>query len=345
MRKNVLTPAALIALGVCLAFPGAAGGDVARQPDAGPPIQGTWNCETTQVAWHAPNNAQSNWTLRETDTIEALGTIWNHGTARPPGAPVPMYVAPSDANQSSTVPFYDYYIGYSKTGQVYIQIGVNPTDSSMTYFVGTSSAPLGQLNGSQWNIVYPVGQDRGYQFSATFTESQGQFTISYPDLTQVCTQKRPILSPAPPAALATESLSTTCRVWKTGATNPTTEDLRITTMAKDRNGRGYWWQGVATEPSPDPTSGQRRVIYEFNIFLSHGERVAVEINDVTGAYIIATTQSQNWNDSVWTVVYPKLENGFTFTHISSDQAFPLGDLSKGFELLFKDGYQICEPAH
>jgi hypothetical protein len=116
-------------------------------------------------------------------------------------------------------------------------------------------------------------------------------------------------------------------------------------MAKYKNGQGYWWQGVATEPNPDPTSGQKKVIYEYNIFLSHGERVAIEVNDITGAYIIATTQSRNWNDSVWTVVYPTLENGFTFTHISQDQEFPQGDLLKGFELLFKDGYQICGPAH
>jgi hypothetical protein len=332
MRKNVLTPAAIIALGVCLAFPGAAGGDASQQPEAGPPIQGTWSCETTQA--NAPSNAQETWTLRETDTIEALSTIWNHGTARPPGAPVPMYVAPSDANQPATAPFYDYYLGYSKNGQVYIQIGVNPTDTSMTYFVGTSSAARGQLNGSQWNIVYPIGEERGYKFSATF-----------PDLTQVCTQKRPTLPPPPPSPSASESFSTTCRVWRTGESDPTTEDLRITTMAKYKNGQGYWWQGVATEPNPDPTSGQKKVIYEYNIFLSHGERVAIEVNDITGAYIIATTQSRNWNDSVWTVVYPTLENGFTFTHISQDQEFPQGDLLKGFELLFKDGYQICGPAH
>lgn len=347
MRKNILTRAAVIALGACVALPGAAGGDAAYEPTAGPPILGTWNCETTQsIASEVPKSAQENWPLRETDTIEALSTIWNHGTARPPGAPVPMYVVPSDANHPTTTPFYDYYLGYVNNEQVYIQVGVNPTDGSMTYFVGTSSAPQGQLNGSQWKIVYPVGEEKGYKFTATFTESQEQFTISYPDLTQVCTQKRatlPPTSPSPPSP--SESLDSTCQVWKTAESDPTTEDLKITTMAKYKNGQSYWWQGVATEPSPDPTTGQKKAIYEYNIFWAREQGTAIEINDLTGAYSIATTHSQSWNDSVWTVVYPKLENGFTLTHISSTQKSPQGDLSKGFEMLFKDGYQICEPAH
>lgn len=348
MRKNVLTPAAMIALGLCMALPGTAVGDAAAAPNAAPPIQGTWNCETTQAnAWE-----QQNWPLHATHTIEALSPIWNHGMARPPGSPVSMYVAPSDPTQSAAVPFYDYYLGYGMNGQVYVQMGINPADSSMTYFVATSSAPSGQLNGSQWNIVYPVGQDKGYKFGATFTTTQGQFTISYPDLTQVCTQN---LSPtnthvigterALPATSASESLNTTCQVYKTGASYPTTENLRVTTMAKYTNGQAYWWQGVGTEPNPDPATSQPKVIYEFNIFWSHEDRVAIELNDVTGALSIATTKSRNWNDSVWTVVYPKLENGFTFTRITSDPAFPLGDLTKGFELLFKDGYQLCGPAH
>jgi len=345
MRKNVLTSAAAIALGVCMALPIASAGDTASAPEPGPPIQGTWNCETTQANALEASSAQEMWPLHETDTIESLSSIWNHGTARPPGTPVPMYVAPSDPSQPTTAPFYDYYLGYSRNGQVYIQIGINPIDSSMTYFVGTSSAPRGQLNGSKWNIVYPVGDERGYTFGATFTATQGQFTISYPDLTEVCTQNRSTSSPVTPVMMGSESLNTTCQVWKTGMGDPTTENLRITTMAKYTNGQGYWWQGVATEPNPDPVTGQKKVIYEYNIFWSHGQRIAIEINDVTGALSIATTQSREWNDSVWTVVYPRLENGFTFTRIASDEAFPLGDLSKGFEIVFKDGYQLCGPAH
>lgn len=346
MRKDILTRAAIIALGVCVAFPGAAGGDAANQPNAGPPILGIWNCETTQsIALEVPKGTQGNWPLRETDFIEALSTIWNHGTARPLGVPMQMYVVPSDASHATATPFYDYYLGYANNQQVYIQVGVNPTDGSMSYFVGTSSAPQGQLNGSQWNIIYPVGEEKGYKFTASLTESQEQFTISYPDLTHVCTQERGTLPPTSPSPSLSESFDSTCRVWKTAESDPTTEDLRITTMAKDKNGRSYWWQGVATEPSPDPATGQKRTIYQYNIFWTREQGVAIAINDLTGAYSIATTNSQSWNDSVWTVVYPKLENGFTLTQISPTQESPQGDLSKGFEMLFKDGYQICEPAH
>jgi hypothetical protein len=344
MSKNILTLAAMIALGVCVAFSGTAAGGAADEPEADHPIQGTWNCDTTQSnAGDAKPNALVNWPLQETDTIEALSPTWNHGMARARVAPVATYVVPSDANQPATTPFYDYYLGYVKTGAIYIQVGVSPTDSSMTYFVGTTPSGKSHLNGSHWNIVYPIGEERGYDFTASFTKLQGRFGISYPNLTQVCTQDYPTPPPTPPAPPPSGSLNTTCHVVKTGDNYSTTEDLRITIMAKDKNDQAYWWQGVATERNPDRTSGPPRVIYEYNIFRSHGERIAIEINDITGSYFIATTKSENWNNSVWTVVYPELKNGFTFTNVSSDSMYPLGDLSKGFDVVFKDGYQRCDP--
>jgi hypothetical protein len=72
MRNNVLTSVAAIVLGVCMALPAASAGDTANAPAAGPPIQGTWNCETTQANALEASNAQESWPLHETDTIESL---------------------------------------------------------------------------------------------------------------------------------------------------------------------------------------------------------------------------------------------------------------------------------
>jgi hypothetical protein len=293
MRKNVITLATIIALGISIASEGTAG--VAAAPAAGAAqLQSTWSCETTQA----------NGTIeRESDTIELIGK-WLHGTAR-------------RADGTRGQPFYDYYLGYVHSQWVYIQI--DPS-SGTPFFVGTSHAGPRALNGSHWSIVYPAGGG-----NYTVTETAQRFTIAYADLTQVCNKTSPAV-PGPPVPTLKCDIRRTGQSPPTGQTAPTEEYLSLSPLEPN------WWQGVAVD---SPSGGH--VIYEYNIFTIHSERISIEINAATGSYTIATSRpARSLNNTTWTVVYPTVENGFTFRDVS-----PEGALPQQFTTVFADGYQTC----
>jgi hypothetical protein len=298
MRKNSMTLAIIIAVGVSVTSAGAARGAAAPGTDPGQ-MQGTWDCETTTTQ----PNATADLHEHERDTIEFIGVapgMWLHGTAR------------SKDNTSDPNPDYDYYLRYDKDSKLWTYIQIDPKNGK--YFVGTSPAGWKALNGSRWTIVYPTGEG-----NYTFTESPLQFSIAYADLTQVCNK----ISSSVPAAPAAPILN--CQTWRTGQSDPTDEYLSISPMAKN------WWQGVAKGPD------HRSVIYEYNIFSTQTQRISIEINATTGSYAIATSRiSPDLNDSIWTVVYPTVESGFTFTDVSPERAVP-----QAFTIVFADGYQTC----
>jgi hypothetical protein len=244
--------------------------------------------------------ANRSW-FSETDTIDSIGR-WLHGTARP-----------IDAQHAK--PFYDYYLAYVRKAHSWIYIQIDPVDG--TYFVGTSpGGPHGSLNNSVWRIVFPAEQN-GY----TFTESAQRFQIAYSDLTQVCT----MVSTATPALPAP---TLRCDTYKADGSSVPVEYLSISEPA----GNVPWWQGIATDAGG-------RVVYEYNIFTIRLQRISVLINGVTGSYAIATSRlAPNLNDTSWTVVYPTVEDGFTFSDVR-----PLNALPQRMTINFKDGYQRCVP--
>ncbi len=221
---------------------------------------------------------------------------WVHGTAR--------------SFDGSARPFYDYYLGYVNSQWTYIQI--DPADGS--YFIGTSAAAPNALDGSHWNIVYPAG---GGQY--TVHSSAQQFSIRYADLTQVCNKTSEEVTPPPAPTMQ-------CKTWRTGQSDPLNSYLSVAALGPN------WWQGVAMD---SPAGGN--VIYEYNIFSVDAQRISIEINAGTGAYAVATSHSLPTLDStVWTVVYPTVENGFTFKDVSPKTGPP-----QSFTVIFADGHQTC----
>lgn len=266
-------------------------------------LVGTWNCTTTQA------NRKY---FDETDTIAPVGSgqYWVHGTARPRSAP--------------GEPFYDYYIGRVNGTWLYIQID----PSHRTYFVGTSR------DGRKWSITFPA--EEGTYTYAPFHGATGRaFKISYPSLTQVCTWQ----SPAPPA-FSVQGLH--CQAHMADGSVAADEDLSLSQIATPAppaappgvvpEPRYPWWQGIATD-------GGGRSIYEYNFFVVHSQRISVLINGMNGAYAIATSRlAPTLNGTSWVVVYPKVEDGFTFTDVE-----PLNDVPRSFTINFKDGYESCAP--
>ncbi|HTU68948.1 MAG TPA: hypothetical protein VMF11_01390 [Candidatus Baltobacteraceae bacterium] len=314
MRKKILTLTALVALGACVTF----GGAVSAGPSAPAPLTpGTWDCETTQPN-PAPNLPRD---LHETDHIEYIGK-WLHGTAR-------------SSTAGSPDPYYDYYLAHLGSRWVYIQVSVDPANPSlMNYFVGTSHDA--QLRSSHWRIVYPA-ETGEYQVAEVLGQSTvRQFSIKYADLTQVCANSGSYLPPAPAATL--KCTTTRLEPGDAGAASFPSY-LSITKMAADITANAkvptYWWQGVATN---SPSGG--RIIYEYNIFSIQGRFYSIEINGDTGSYAIAeSTAAQDLANTSWTVVYPQLENGFTFGSVT----YGADALPQAFDLYFADGYQHCGP--
>ncbi len=260
----------------------------------------------TRASAATPQGAQRTWHCLTTPanggTFEEQDT-WEYSGRWVHGTARPVNGANS--------PNYDYYLGQVGSERIYIEIDPR----SGVFFVGVSHDR--SLNGSHWNIVFPSEQG-----SYTFTLSRNQFRIKYADLTQSCDETTPTVAAPPTPTLR-------CTTYGSdGSPIGADEYLSITRMP------GYWWQGVALD---QPAGG--RVIYEYNIFIIGSERVSVEVNEVTGAYAIATSHSPTLNDSVWTVVYPGVENGFTFKNVSP----ALGVLPQAFTLVFADGYQQCAP--
>jgi hypothetical protein len=210
-------------------------------------------------------------------------------------------------------PLYDYYVGYAHGHWVYIQ--VSPLQG--TFFVGTSAGGLhGSLNGSRWNVVYPQGES-----AYSFSESPTQFTIDFIDLRQVCNKLA--TPPAPPPAPTLQ-----CATRSTGSPASVESYVSIVPLGE------HWWHGIGSD-GPDG----RRVVYAYDIFNAGLRRVAVAINGSTGDYVIATSYlAPTLDNTVWTVVYPTDERGFSFRDVSPNDALP-----QRFTLVFADGYQTCSP--
>lgn len=277
---------------------------------------GTYSCLTTRSILTA--GANHGW-FAEQDTIARIGAgsygWWYHGTARP---------EPGD-----TSPFYDYYLGYVKGRWIYVQI--DPFHGS--YFVATPAGDrtgIGSLIGS-WQIMFPAEQG-----TYVYSQRPNSFTIRYPDLTQVCTK---LSSATPPPPLP----SMHCVVHKTDGSGAPDELLSIATIAPPATPSPAaqapplypWWQGVARYGTdiadPGPT------VYEYNMFVIHSQRIAVIINGSNGSYAIATSRlAFNLDDTSWTVVYPEVRNGFTFTNVAPERGLPTS-----LTINFHDGYQAC----
>lgn len=242
----------------------------------------------------------------EEDRIEQIGDgPWLHGTSRA-------------ADGGSGPPVYDFYVGYEGSHWVYIQI----YPSAQFYFVGVSDGSA--LTTSSWQIVYPVRQG-GYGFKLT-SES---FTIHYPDLTQFCQKEatKPPLTPAVKSVLH-------CSTWYWGHADAlrAPEELTISKPQDDVP----WWQGVAT------VENTNRVVYAYNLFDLSTKRMSILVNPTTGSYAIAvSSRSKDLDDSVWMVVYPQIQPGFTFRNVTYSSEENERDLPTALTLVFKDGYQQC----
>jgi hypothetical protein len=305
MRTNRIAFVTIIAFAVCaVSWSGAQGAPSPKAPPPGPTaMKGPWTCTTTMA------NATP---MYENDYIDFFGTAgdggWLHGTAR------------ATDGDPAHQPYYDYYLAYTKVQSkwewIYIQI-----DPKNGFFVGTSDAGLESLPGSQWKVVYPIAGG-----SYKFAEDLQHFAIERTELTQVCT--RPSQPPTPPPAAFHVSMNCTTTRNEPGS-GVSNERLIITPMAKAAN----WWQGVATDPSGDKT------IYEYNIFTFKQQWISIVLNGTTGSFAIAMSKiSPNLNDTVWDVVYPTVESGFTFRNVTFDQY----KLPSAFTVIFKDGFQRCE---
>lgn len=271
-----------------------------------------WSCETTSEVPLFTTGSAANASpialpnpLPEQDTMERIG-LWLHGTARPSGA--------------NEVPFYDYYLGYDAANKRSVYIEIDPLEGK--YFVGTSATRFdirhfSSLNRSTWTIDYPSSQG-----AYSFDETRTQFTIGFTNLTQVCTREAFVPAAAEPGVSLTCTTQTTGDLPSGGASNTVT----ITRMRSHQP----WWQGVGRDSSGN-------VIYEYNIFTIRGEWIAVAVNATTGAYFIATSyKAPNVGDTTWTVVYPALEDGFSFAHVAFSGSTPTA-----FQLVFADGIQSC----
>ncbi|HEY9086335.1 MAG TPA: hypothetical protein VIN40_10445 [Candidatus Tyrphobacter sp.] len=263
----------------------------------------TWLCTTTSA-----NVAPASATPAPNATPESGGPVGERDTWERIGRWTHGTARP--LNGVPPGPDYDYYLGRVGSEQIYIQI--DPANG--TYFVGSSRDRA--LNGSHWKIVFPYGEGR-----YTFSGSRHGFAIVYADLTQACNEGPTSIVSPPTAELQ-------CDTYSTGDTIPHREYLSIAQLAPN------WWQGVALDR---PMGG--RVVYEYNIFTIGSERVSVEVNALEGTYAIATSHAPALSDSVWTVVYPNVENGFRFTNVVYSTAGTL----QSFTLVFRDGYQNCYP--
>ncbi len=288
----------LSTVALCLSIVAASTGISAAQSRAAQLIS-MWNCETTGV------NGQ---VFGEQDSVEPLGSHWLHGTARPQPGTAPAPGQPAE---------YDYYVGPDETGSGSVYIQVNPLEGKGTFFVGTSPASPNGLSGSQWSVNFPVAGG-AYEFNETAT----QFTITYANLMQVCNKSAARLPSLPQPTLSCDTMRTAD--ISSGSGYPTALSIR-------RLGNN-WWQGVGTNSA-------HQVVYEYNIFTVSGEWVAVAINAFTDSYFIATSYaSPNLGNTTWTVVYPRLEDGFTFANVVFKDALP-----QAFDLIFADGEQRCTP--
>ncbi|MFZ0573554.1 MAG: hypothetical protein WA304_06175 [Candidatus Cybelea sp.] len=281
------------------------------------------SCATTTLAAAAPARPSAidearmlvgSWSCRTTqaggliqpeeDRIERIGNgSWLHGTSRP--------------LEGRSEPVYDFYVGYEGSHWVYIQI----YPSANFYFVGISDGS--SLTPSSWQIAYPV-RLAGYRFQLT----ADSFTIRYPDLTQFC-QREP--TPSPSASPPPKS-TMLCSIyyWGHSGALQATEELTVS-----QPGAG-WWQGVASTKNPD------RVVYAYNLFDLPGKRMSILVNPTTGSYAIAVgSPSKDLNDSVWMVVYPRVQSGFTFRNVVYSSEPGKEKLPSALWLVFKDGYQKC----
>ncbi len=215
--------------------------------------------------------------------------------------------------RDGTGPLYDYYLGYAHGHWIYIQVSA----LQGSYFVGTSTGgPHGALNGSRWRVVFPQGRD-AYSFSETPT----QFTIDFVGLRQVCNKIAQPPAPPPPPTLQ-------CSTRATGSATAFESYASIVPLGP------HWWQGVGSE-----APGGGRAIYAYDIFNAGLRRVAVAVNGSTGDYAIATSYlAPTLDNTVWTVVYPTEERGFSFRNVWPNNALP-----QRFTLVFADGYQTCSP--
>ncbi len=294
-RNRLMLFSAILALGVS-----STPAQATDLPPQAASLVARWNCETT---------TSSGVHYHQIDDIHQVGE-WLHGTAR---------AATSDGR----VPYYDFYIGHTAAGWVYIEIdpfhiaSTNGRTVEGSYFVGTSR------DGIEWSVVYPSGQGH-YRFA----ESPGRFTIAYTDLTQVCSEL-PDTAPEPAivpelqcdtvqsvSALHSKSYLTVRRfrpAWWTGAKS--------------------WWQGTGS----DSAAGGHEV-YEYNFFPIDDDWVSVAVNE-SGDFIVAKSySSRNLDNTTWTILYPNAGAGFTFEDVA-----PADGVPHRFSLVFADGYQTCCP--
>lgn len=70
--------------------------------------------------------------------------------------------------------------------------------------------------------------------------------------------------------------------------------------------------------------------------------MSILVNPTTGSYAIAVgSPSKDLNDSVWMVVYPRVQSGFTFRNVVYSSEPGKEKLPSALWLVFKDGYQKC----
>jgi hypothetical protein len=259
-----------------------------------------WSCETTTA---------SGVHYHEIDDIHQVGQ-WLHGTARAPMS-------------DGRVPYYDFYIGHTAAGWVYIEIdpfhiaSANGRTVQGSYFVGTSH------DGIDWSIVYPSGQGH-YRFS----EAPDRFTIAYTDLTQVCS-KIPDQVAETPLVPALQ-----CDTVETAAATRSKNYLTVRRFHPQWwTGEKSWWQGTGV----DTTTGGRE-IYEYNFFPIDDDWISVAVN-ASGDYLIAKSYtSHTLDNTTWTILYPNAGPGFTFEDVA-----PIDGIPQNFSLVFADGYQTCCP--
>jgi hypothetical protein len=259
-----------------------------------------WNCETTTA---------SGVHYHEIDDIHQVGR-WLHGTARAPAS-------------DGRVPYYDFYIGHTAAGWVYIEIdpfhiaSTNGRTSEGSYFVGTSR------DGIDWSVVYPSGQGH-YRFS----ETPGRFTIAYTDLTQVCS-KLPDQVAETPLVPALQ-----CDTVETADGARSKNYLTVRRFHPQWwTGTKSWWQGTGTD---NPSGG--REVYEYNFFPIDDDWISVAVNE-SGDYLIAKSYtSRTLDNTTWTILYPNAGPGFTFEDVA-----PADGIPQTFSLVFADGYQTCCP--
>jgi len=303
MRKNVIPALVILALSLSALPARAITSSEGLVPEAAR-LVATWDCETTKADGVHYN---------EIDTIEAIGTEWLHGTARPP------------AQSTSREPYYDFYIGVGHEGVSkwkYIQIDplhINPATPARaqgTYFVGTST------DGIKWSVDFPSGEA-----DYTFVPSDNRFTIAHSDLKQVCNKAAPLsVQSGPPANLK-------CDTSQTGESALVHTFVTISRVSPAWwTGEKAWWQGAGT----DSQSGGH-LIYEYNFFPIGTQWVSVAVNGTTGDYLIAKSYSKRTLDgTTWTVIYPSARPGFTFQDLAPSLDH--------FNIVFFDGYQSCCPA-